>query len=464
MAGSEHVGTVALNGPWSRAEGRAAGGNRPDFNDAAAWHGPGARDRVRRAFSWQRLVWALVFPQKRHRIGVTVPGLFLIGLAMGIGTAAYNTASNILFITLSLLLACLLLSGLMSWFNFRGVCWRLRPTAAWRAGHETIVTVELKNAKRWLPTYGLWFDLATHPRARDSDPEPDLAKQRVREILAAAEKAVTRGRVFLRERIEPGAELALEWVHKPEKRGEAVLLLEAVGSFFPFGFLRKSVGTGLRRTVLVWPAQIEYQWRGAAATSGGAQGQRSARAGVGEDLLALRRYQSGDSHRLVHWKASARLGQLMVRQFAAESPQGFSLCVDATIEQWTRPAQFEVLCSFAATLAEDLFAAGRLRGVSVNGQWVDTRRLRDVEAVLDLLAEVEPVGRGLLTPPRAGSGREAAGFGDPALQRTSARGEGAPPTAVPAGARTLSRNLITFAPEGARGVTAYVDGIPTASA
>ncbi|WP_415908270.1 DUF58 domain-containing protein [Oleiharenicola sp. Vm1] len=394
-------------------------------------------------------MWALVFPPKRHRIGVTVPGVFLIGLAMGIGTAAYNTASNILFLTLSLLLACLLLSGLMSWLNFRGVCWRLRRPAAWRAGHEAIVTVEVRNTKRWLPTYGLWFDLATHPRAQASDPGPDLAKEKVREILAAAERAVTRGRVFLRGRIEPGGEWTLDWVHKPAQRGEQVLALEAVGSFFPFGFLRKSVGAGLRRSVLVWPAQVDYQWRGAAAAAGGTQGRRSARAGTGEDLLALRRYQTGDSHRLVHWKASARLGQLMVRQFAAESPEGFALGVETPAELWPRPEQFEVLCGFAATLAEDLFAAGRLRGVSVNGHRIDTRRVRDVEAVLDLLARAEPVGRGLPTPPqKSAEVPQAAGSGDPALQR----------------AREPSHNLITFAPEGARGVTAYVDGVPTASA
>ncbi len=416
---------------------------------ALDWHGPGARERARRTFSWQALVWALIFPAKRHRIGVTVPGMFLMGLSMGIGTAAYNTASNILFITLSLLLACLLLSGLLSWFNFMGVCWRVRPPAAWRAGHETIVTIEVQNTKSWLPTYGLWFDLATHPRAKASEPEPDLKKEKVREVLAAAERAVTRGRVFLRERIEPRGEWTLEWVHKPEKRGEHVLALEAVGSFFPFGFLRKSVGTGLRRTVIVWPAQVDYQWRGALAVAGGTQGQRSARAGTGEDLLALRRYQMGDSHRLVHWKASARLGQLMVRQFAAESPQGFVLCVDAPAELWVRPEQFEVLCRFAATLAEDLFAEGRLRGVSVNGRWVETRRVRDVEAVLDLLAVAEPVGRGLLPPPfHERQPTSAAGAGDPALQR----------------ARAAGRNLITFAPEGTRGVTAYVDGVPTASA
>ncbi len=398
---------------------------------AGDWHGAGSTAGARRRFSWRHLVWALVFPVKRHRISVTVSGVFLIGLSLGIGTAAYNTASNILFITLSLLLACLLLSGLLSWINLTGVGWRLRPSRAWRAGHETLVTVEVKNAKTWLPTYGLFLDLKTHLR-QNAEAEPEVPAGKVRAALAAAEKAITRGQLFLRERLEPQGQVALDWVHKPTARGEAVLELEAVGSLFPFGFLRKSVGTDARQQVLVWPAQVDYTWRGAVSAQAGTQGRRTARAGAGDDLFALRKYNAGDSHRLVHWKASARLGRLMVRQFAAESLDGFVLQVDASAALWPRPEQFELLCSFAGTLAEDLFATGRLQAVSINGEpGRETRRVRDVEAFWDRLATLQPA-------------------------------PGGPPAGHPF--PVSNRNLITFAPQGARGITAHVDGIPTASA
>lgn len=416
-----------------------------DAPEGDTWHGPGAVER-RRGFSWQALLWALVFPPRQHRIQPTLPGVFLMALAMGIGTAAYNTASNILFITLSLLLACLLLSGLLSWFNFMGVCWRLRPQGPWRVGHEALVTIEVRNRKRWLPTYGLWFDLATAPRRAVEEAPAGTPDPGVRALLAAVEREVVRGRCALGERLEPGGAAAVEWVARPTRRGEATVELAGVGSLFPFGFLQKSIGSGLRRTVCVWPAQVDYQAHGGRAAHGGAQGTRTARSGQGEDLLALRKYNQGDSHRLIHWKASARLRQLMVRQFAAESHDGYALRLDTPAAVWSRPEQFELLCGLAGTLAEDLFAAGRLRSVSINGgPWREVRRMRDVEAFLDELARLEPVA-----PARAGS--------RPPLGTLSPFPPGEGRAAAP------GPNVVTFAPEGARGVAAYVDGQKTASA
>lgn len=419
------------------------------------WEGPGAAEPRRKAFSWRRLVWALVFPPRRHRISPTLPGVFLMALAMGIGTAAYNTASNILFITLSLLLACLLLSGLMSWFNFMGVCWRLRPEGPWRAGHETLVTVEVKNTKSWLPTYGLWFELAVAPR-RPVAPEPEPGGDlQVREILAAAERDVTRGRLALNERLEAGGAATLDWVVKPERRGEVQVELTGVGSLFPFGFLKKSIGTGQRQRVLVWPAQVDYQTHGGRAAHAGTQGTRTIRAGQGDDLLALRRYTPGDSHRLIHWKASARLRQLLVRQFAAESHDGFVLRLDTPAAVWSRPEQFELLCSLAGTLAEDLFAAGRLRGVLVNaGNFLETRRGRDLEAFLDQLALVGPTAEPAAGSRPPGAWTRAGATTGTGIAEPAVRGERA----------AFTHNVITFAPEGARGVAAYVDGSKTASA
>jgi uncharacterized protein (DUF58 family) len=406
------------------------------------WGDSGGRGR---RFCWSELLWSLIFPARKHRIAPTMPGLVLIGLALVIGSAAYNTASNILFITLSLLLACLILSGVMSWLNLRGVRWRLLLQPPLRAGQETPVTLELWNRKTLLPTYGLWFELGARPvPAGPVRPESTVraTSADIRAAFARMEQSLTRASLRLRERLDPGGQARLDWLFTPQRRGIVRVELTSVGSLFPFGFLRKNHGTRLRREAIVWPAPVAYRFVGAAAAVRTAEGERVARPGVSDDLLALRRYQTGDSHRLVHWKASARLRQLMVRQFAAESAEGFFLRIETTLDWWTKGEQFELLCRFAATLAEDLFTAGRLSGALINaGEPIMIRRVRDLESFLDQLAVLEPQ------------------TGDRRLEADS-RPESHPLSPVPRN----RRNVITFAPDGARGVAAYVDGEKTATA
>ena len=89
--------------------------------------------------------------------------------------------------------------------------------------------------------------------------------------------------------------------------------------------------------------------------------------------------------------------------------------------------------SLAATMAEDLFRAGRLVSVSINEEApLPVRRMHDLELFLDRLALAKPE---------------------------------APTYQSPAGALSVRRaNVMTLAPDGARGVIAYVDGEKAASA
>lgn len=402
-------------------------------SDRHGWFGAGKH--ARRRFTWNALLWSLVYPQRQHRIMPTASGLLLVSLSLAIGTAAYNSSSNILFITLSLLLACLILSGVLSWLNLRGVAWRLRVAPPLRAGHDTVVTVELRNAKKFLPTYGLAFDLAARPM---TDPGEQRAESTVtgkdidvRAILAKADALEARGRLVLRGRLDAGDETRLEWIFRPTTRGRLRVQLASVGSLFPFGFLRKSIGTEICAETVVWPAPVEYRRHAAAAARRPAGGERVPRAGSGGDLLALRRYAEGDSHRLIHWKASARVRTLLVRQFAAENSEGYALWLRTDAAVWTRSEQFELLVSFCATLAEDLFRSNQLTAVALDEERpTPVRRMLDLELFLDRLAAVRP--------------------------RLHATGQLDGPIA--------KQNVMTFAPEGARGVAAYVDGQKAASA
>lgn len=401
-----------------RPPGGSGAGSEPWTVPASGyteWQGPWASSRRRRERRWRTLLWAMIYPTRGQRIQPTLTGVLLIAVSLGIGSAAYNTANNILFITLSLLLSCLVLSGVLSWLNLRGVAWRIQYAGPWRSGQTQAVALELRNTKTLLPTYGLWFDFAatTPGLAEESKPQ----------------------RRHLEARLDPGAETRLEWPVRAARRGRMHIRLQSIGSLFPFGFLRKAVASDLGAEVLVWPAPVEYRRHadGAAWRVVRSQGQVN-RIGQGGDLLALRRYTPGDSPRLVHWKASARLRHLMVRQFSAEGLEGFTLRMDDDAAIWSRPGQFELALSLAATLAEDLFRAERLQSVVIGDEPPQVvRRLRDVELFLDRLAQLEVAAR-----PR---GRSGAPF----------------PNAAPA------RRVLQIEPQGPRGVVAVLDGKIAAS-
>ena len=404
------------------------------------WAGPGAK-ATRKPFRWSRLVWALVWPQGGERIVPTMSGVMLIAVCFGVGTAAYNSSSNILFITLSLLLACLILSGVVSWLNLSRVAWRLDVAPPLRAGQAADLGLSVRNGKRILPTYGLWFEWSARPiaaAATGAKAESTVTGRgiEVRAILKKAEAETLRGQVALRARLDPAGEDRLDWSFVPARRGRMRVELAGVGSVFPFGFLKKYVGSELRAEVVVWPAVIDYrQWALVGARRAGGE-QPRARAGGGSDLLALRRYAAGDSHRLIHWKASARTQQLLVRQFTTESSQGFDLWVRTDAALWPRAEQFEVFVRFASTLAEDLFRVGQLQTIALDGELpVRVRHGRDLAGWLNRLAVVEfkPVAAKLDT---VVSSAEVSSSG---------------------------RNVLTFAPEGELGVVAWINGQRAAS-
>ena len=374
------------------------------------WQGPWASSVRGRDRRWRTLLWMLLFPPRGHRITPTLTGVLLIAVSLGIGTAAYNTANNILFITLSLLLSCLILSGVLSWLNLRGVAWRLHAGGPWRAGQTQTAVLEVRNSKTLLPTYGLWFDLAAGVEAE---------------------------RRHLGIRLDPGASIRLEWAVKATRRGRLSVQLRSTGSLFPFGFLHKVVASDLARQVLVWPAVVDYRLHLAGADWRLAPNQGAVnRAGHGGDLLALRRYSPGDSPRIVHWKASARTRQLLVRQFAAEGHEGYTLHVDADAALWPRAEQFEVALGLAATLAEDLYRQERLRCVSIDEEPPRAvRRLRDVESFFDRLALLER--------------REFPDRGRTPQTRASA---------------AVARRVLRIEPQGVRGAVAILDGKPAATA
>lgn len=333
----------------------------------APWQGPGA-PRPAGLSRWGAFRRSWKFG-RQERSRVTLPGTLLVLLTLAIGTAAYNASNNLLFLALSLLLASLILSGILSSLNFLGCSWRFSPMTPARAGLSHTLYVELRNGQRFLPIQGLFA-----------------------EVLLPGEK--TPRRLHQSKRLDPGDLQALACSFTPLRRGRHLVKLTFVGSYFPFGFLRKGLLGRSEAELIVRPPRIEYHVVSRNSLRMVPGTRTVSRPGRSGDLLALRPYRSGDPHREIHWKASARTGRLVVRTFTSEASEKWSLYLESSRSLWPTEESFERFCAFAATLVEDLFRLGRIGSVIIDQD--PPRRLssaREVETLLDLLAVLQPGGQ-----------------------------------------------------------------------
>lgn len=312
-----------------------------------------------------RWVWYYALPRRRERVRLTFAGYILCLVAVGLTVAAYNNASNILFLALGFTLAMLGVSGVLAWMNFRKLSWKMTPPARLRVADAAPVRILLFNGKKQLPSYALRFVIGVTPGGEQ-------------------------GRVYFRDAVEPGSEVEKFWEFTPSVRGECLLKLDGVSSAHPFALIMKTVGLPLAHRAIVWPARVEYSFTPGRGRMLHREGDMH-RKGSGSELIGLREYIAGDALRLVHWKASAKRGRLLVRETAEPGESGFSLRFDpGAFASGAGGASFEKACSFAGSLAEDLFHKGRLIATAVGAEpFFPVKRIGDVHAFLDRLAELQ---------------------------------------------------------------------------
>lgn len=152
------------------------------------------------------------------------------------------------------------------------------------------------------------------------------------------------------------------------QRGEYRVGPATISTGFPFGLVAVKRRLDVENTLLVAPrmGKMGEAWRRYTREDRkGTQGPSYRRGAVDGDFYALRAYRSGDPPRSIHWRSSARLGQLMVKQVEQRSDRQITLLID--LWQPENPTEadreaVEMAASFTATAVADLCRAsgGRL--------------------------------------------------------------------------------------------------------
>jgi len=290
--------------------------------------------------------------------------IYILGIFL-VAVAALNTGNNLLFLILASLIAIILMSGVLSSITLSGVEMRLQLPEHIFAGQPVRTLVEVHNEKLTLPSFSLRVEAVRGKNAVNA---------------AMLETPVYFPYIPKHERVQQHVPMTFP------RRGIYSQEAFRIVTRFPFGFLQKARRVDLKSEALVYPS-VEPT-RDFFEILPGMQGALESLAkGRGQDLYALRDYQPRDSSRHVHWKASARLGSLMVREFTREDDCRVVLVLDPRtsvgLAEKEANARFERAVTMCAALAWHFYERNAILQFRTAG--FETPLLEAEEVIFDIL-------------------------------------------------------------------------------
>lgn len=223
-----------------------------------------------------------------------------------------------------------------------------------------------------------------------NDGRRSLPLTRIEDFFGAFEPSVV-----VSNRLRKGESAHLEFVKTTLRRGvhSSGSVVATTGA--PFGFARTTRVLEVPTEMTVVPRWVDLRSFPILEPSSFPSDvlHERARTGAGQEYLGVREYRPGDPQRAVHWKTTARVGRLHVREFEEEVQSRVSLVL-AGADAGTPPdSAFEALVSAAASIAiyalntghpVDLVRAGYDDAIHHLGE-------PDRYAILDWLAAAEPI-------------------------------------------------------------------------
>lgn len=267
---------------------------------------------------------------------------YLIVLAVVAGAAMFREI-NLLLVLAGMITGPLWLSWHAVGANLRGLRVSRRMPQGVSAGDLLVVHLELANSRR----RGSWAVV-------------------VEEQISRVGGEPIRPRVYF-PFVGAGRRAQQAYRGRLSARGQYQVGPLRLFTRFPFGLLKRTTSVGGSESLVVFPrlGRLTQAWaaRHQEAFEGAPQ-RRQRFARVAGQFYGVRYWRNGDSRRWIHWRSSARHGQLVVRQY--EQPHNEEIAV--LVDLW-RPKRstetdrdnVELAVSFAATVIADLCRRGNAR-------------------------------------------------------------------------------------------------------
>ena len=309
---------------------------------------------------------------------ITKVGLWFLVFLLIVVVAATNTGNNGLFLVLAVMGAAMVVSEIVGRLNVRGLEVALAAPVEIFANSPSHLDITLSNRGRWLPK---WLLVAT-VEPRDVTPASHRPRRRMKPLWVSH---LGRGE-------EQRGHLDLLMRRRGRLRVRAVHLT----SLFPLGFFRQGRRYRAELDLLIYPEIFAPS--GARVSQLDKSGDEATRrAGWGHELLGLRAFRQGDDPRSIHWKQTARTGNLILKEREAEENRRLLIVFDNAVGKLTteaRKTRFERLVSEAATAALDYLGDGfEVSLITREAALPFASGARQRGQILEALALLEPLPR-----------------------------------------------------------------------
>jgi uncharacterized protein (DUF58 family) len=298
---------------------------------------------------------------------VTAVGIGYVVCALLLGIAALNTGNNLLYIIVAAMLAAILVSGVASAIQLRGLELDVRVPEHVFAGRASLGRILLRNPSRTLPAFSIkiaasklangarqWRWVQTtfaFPPGRPAErqwlklPDRRLSRGSEPPLLPP----ILEGAVYfpyLSAKAELRADLDLRFARRGRYQQEDF----ALSTRFPFALLKKIRRVPLSREIIVYPTvePTDDFFEVLPLITGEFE---SFMRGRGHDLYRIREYMTEDSARHVDWKATAKSGSPKVREFSREDERKLRIVFDNPGPALVSDPAYENAVALAASLS-----------------------------------------------------------------------------------------------------------------
>jgi uncharacterized protein (DUF58 family) len=295
---------------------------------------------------------------------ITKEGIVYLATVLVISIAALNTGNNLLFIIISAMLSAIVISGVASAMILRWIQVDLSLPEQVFAKQPVIARIRMTNPRK-VPIFSVQVTTAEEGKGRLEWKRTQFrfppGRKQGREWFTLNDWRLERSKPA-----SPAESPAIDPVYFPfvpgksSSHGDVSLTFPrrgvyrqkalAVSTRFPFSYVKKTRKVSLQRELIVLPdiTAAERFVKQLPSLSGDYE---SVARGQGHDLYRIREQMAGDSARTVDWKATARAGNVMVREFTRDDDRRVRIVFDNPVRGMIAAERYEEMVSAAASLA-----------------------------------------------------------------------------------------------------------------